>query len=105
MFPFELIIFLSEIDDKETEQGNDSKWKESLIARARTRQNINLMQLVYEHSSSNSEAIARVTEGSNSEDSDDEEFFIPKKEWDKVRQPLFILTCYLTCYFLNQLTI
>lgn len=69
--------------DSETERGNDSKWKESLIGRARRRQNINLMQLVYEHSSSYSVATARVTEGSSSEDSDDEEFFMPKKEWDK----------------------
>lgn len=51
------------------------------------------MQLVYEHPSSNSVATSRLTEGSNSDDSDDEEFFIPKKEWDKVRLPLFILTC------------
>ncbi|KAI0488248.1 hypothetical protein KFK09_028075 [Dendrobium nobile] len=69
--------------DSDAERGNDSKWKESLIARARTRQNINLMQLVYEHSSSNPVSTGRVITGSNSEDSDDDEFFIPKSEWDK----------------------
>ncbi|XP_020698587.1 ribosome biogenesis protein BMS1 homolog isoform X1 [Dendrobium catenatum] len=68
--------------DSDAERGNDSKWKESLIARARTRQNINLMQLVYEHSSSNPVSTGVIT-GSNSEDSDDDEFFIPKSEWDK----------------------
>ncbi|XP_020585704.1 ribosome biogenesis protein BMS1 homolog [Phalaenopsis equestris] len=70
-------------EDTDSEGGNDSKWKKSLIARARMRQNTNLMQLVYDQSSSNPATTGRVTEGSNSEDSDDEEFFIPKNEWDK----------------------
>ncbi|PKA54628.1 hypothetical protein AXF42_Ash000463 [Apostasia shenzhenica] len=65
----------------DSEEGN-SKWKEPLIAKARWRQNVNLMQLVY-GSSSKSASTTKVAEGSSSEDSDDEEFFIPKRERTK----------------------
>lgn len=70
-------------EDTDSETGGiDSKWKESLIARARMRQNINLMQLVYGDSSSKLVTPARVTEGDSSEDSDDD-ILVPKAELEK----------------------
>ncbi|KAG0473265.1 hypothetical protein HPP92_015122 [Vanilla planifolia] len=70
-------------EDKDSDIGNDSKWKESLIARATSKQNVNLMQLVYEQSSFKSVTPAMISRGNNSEDSDDEEFFVPKSDWVK----------------------
>lgn len=61
--------------------GNASKWKESLTERTASRQNINLMQLVYGNSATMS--AASVGHGVD-EESSDEEFFKPKGEGKKV---------------------
>lgn len=60
--------------------GNISKWKESLLERTVSRQNTNLMQLVYGKSAS----IHATQDSSESEGSEDEEFFKPKGEESKV---------------------
>lgn len=70
--------------------GNASKWKESLAERTASRQNINLMQLVYGKSATMS--ISSVN-GNIDEESDDDEFFKPKGEGKKVCQLIFFVTC------------
>ncbi|XP_024985545.1 ribosome biogenesis protein BMS1 homolog isoform X1 [Cynara cardunculus var. scolymus] len=76
-----------EEDDLEENVGNASKWKESLVERTISRQNMNLMQLVYGQSESKPNASLR--EDSDAEESDDEEFFKPKGEENKkLRQGL-----------------
>ncbi|KAJ0013539.1 hypothetical protein Pint_19535 [Pistacia integerrima] len=64
--------------------GNISKWKESLLERTVSRQNINLMQLVYGKSASTSATSSNgVQDSSEDEESDDDEFFRPKGEGNK----------------------
>ncbi|KAJ0969389.1 hypothetical protein J5N97_022266 [Dioscorea zingiberensis] len=60
---------------------HNSKWKESLISRTMSRRNSNLMQLVY----GPAESAVSLEEPNNSEsdDSDDEDFFKPKGEMEK----------------------
>lgn len=67
-----LKLFSFGILDDETE--NNSKWKESLLARTLSRRSANLMQLVY------GQASKKLDEGNDSsaEESSDEEFFVPK---------------------------
>ncbi|CAI9112326.1 OLC1v1012764C1 [Oldenlandia corymbosa var. corymbosa] len=60
--------------------GNISKWKEPLAEMNASRQNINLMQLVYGNSTTVSVAAIN---GSIDEESDDEKFFKPKGEGTK----------------------
>lgn len=65
--------------------GNISKWKESLLERTFSRQNINLMQLVYGKSAPTSLTHSNgVQDSSEDEESDDDEFFRPKGEGNKV---------------------
>lgn len=68
----------------EDEIGNASKWKDSLAERIASRQSTNLMQLVYGKPAPSSTG-NEVQKGSNDEESDDEEFFKPKEEGEKVR--------------------
>ncbi|XP_021906755.1 LOW QUALITY PROTEIN: ribosome biogenesis protein BMS1 homolog [Carica papaya] len=64
--------------------GNISKWKESLLERTASRQNINLMQLVYGNPASASTTyIDNDQDGSEDEEGDGDEFFKPKGEWSK----------------------
>ncbi|GKV36233.1 hypothetical protein SLEP1_g44383 [Rubroshorea leprosula] len=68
----------------ENVMGNISKWKESLLERAVSRQTTNLTQLVYGKSASTSPTL--VTEERDSgedEEDDDDEFFKPKGEGKK----------------------
>lgn len=60
--------------DSDDETENNSKWKESLLARTLSRRSANLMQLVY------GQASKKLDEGNDSsaEESSDEEFFVPK---------------------------
>ncbi|KAF0913694.1 hypothetical protein E2562_023783 [Oryza meyeriana var. granulata] len=64
--------------DSDDETENNSKWKESLLARTLSRQSANLMQLVYGQASKKLDS--RTSEGNDSsaEESSDEEFFVPK---------------------------
>lgn len=65
--------------------GNISKWKESLMERTVSRQNTNLMQLVYGKSTSASTmAMDEAQDSSGDEESDGDEFFKPKGEGKKV---------------------
>lgn len=78
-------------DDNNSDVGSESsdggiehnaKWKESLIARTISRRNSNLMQLVYGPTSES--AVAEEEQNSSeSEASDDENFFKPKGEREK----------------------
>ncbi|KAF3973392.1 hypothetical protein CMV_003173 [Castanea mollissima] len=71
-----------EID--EDDMGNISKWKESLMERTVSRQNTNLMQLVYGKSTSASTtAMDEAQDSSGDEESDGDEFFKPKGEGKK----------------------
>lgn len=70
------------------ENANSSKWKESLIARTLARKSVNLMQLVYGQPVSNQ--ASAVPDSSESEGSDDEDFFKPKGQADKVCPSFFI---------------
>ncbi|XP_020113105.1 ribosome biogenesis protein bms1-like isoform X1 [Ananas comosus] len=74
----------------EDDAGNASKWKESLIARTLMRQNGNLMQLVYGQSLSNSAAASqKERESSESDESEDGNFFIPKGQREKMADEKF----------------
>ncbi|KAI3719658.1 hypothetical protein L6452_20560 [Arctium lappa] len=76
-----------EESDLEENLGNASKWKESLVERTISRQNMNLMQLVY--GQSESKPNASLHEDSDAEESDGDEFFKPKGEGNKkLRQGL-----------------
>lgn len=67
---------------------HNAKWKESLSARTISRRNSNLMQLVYGPTSES--AVAEEEQNnSESEASDDENFFKPKGEREKVT-PLLV---------------
>ncbi|KAK4598333.1 hypothetical protein RGQ29_015700 [Quercus rubra] len=74
-------------EDQETDEddmGNISKWKESLMERTVSRQNTNLMQLVYGKSTSASTtAMDEAQDSSGDEESDGDEFFKPKGEGKK----------------------
>ncbi|KAL7159295.1 hypothetical protein ABFS83_01G018200 [Erythranthe nasuta] len=70
-------------DDKEDEMGNVSKWKESLSERTAARRKINLMQLVYgKPESKSSDEMKEISD----EGSEDDEFFKPKGEVNKISQ-------------------
>ncbi|PIN24705.1 GTP-binding protein AARP2 involved in 40S ribosome biogenesis [Handroanthus impetiginosus] len=69
-----------EEEDNEDEMGNVSKWKESLAERTASRQNINLMQLVYGKPASKS---PNEIKDASEEESEDDEFFKPKGEGNK----------------------
>lgn len=77
----------------EDEMGNVSKWKESLSERTASRQNINLMQLVYGKPGSKSLDEMKDT---SEEDSEDDEFFKPKGEGKKVC-PYMLFLFSLSC--------
>lgn len=68
--------------------GNASKWKESLGERTVLKRNANLMQLVYGESASKSTTSIDEAQGSSqdeeSEDDENDEFFKPKGEGNKV---------------------
>ncbi|KAF5728790.1 ribosome biogenesis protein bms1-like isoform X1 [Tripterygium wilfordii] len=72
----------------EDDMGNISKWKESLVERTLSRQNVNLMQIVYGKSASASASastgsVNEEEEKSEDGESDGEEFFRPKGEGSK----------------------
>ncbi|KAL0311937.1 UNVERIFIED_CONTAM: Ribosome biogenesis protein BMS1 [Sesamum radiatum] len=67
-------------DGEDDEMGNVSKWKESLAERTSSRQNINLMQLVYGKPASKTSTEMKE---SSDEESEDDEFFKPKGEGSK----------------------
>lgn len=65
--------------------GNISKWKESLMERTVSRQNTNLMQLVYGKSTSTpTTTLNEAHDSSEDEESDGDDFFKPKGEGKKV---------------------
>lgn len=66
------------------EMGNISKWKESLAERTVSRQTKNLMQLVYGEPASISDALVDKEINSEDDDSEDDDFFKPKGEGNKV---------------------
>ncbi|KAJ8774790.1 hypothetical protein K2173_017236 [Erythroxylum novogranatense] len=71
-------------DKDEDDMGNDSKWKESLVERTLSRQNISLMQHVYgKPSSFSATPMNRNQDGGDGEESDGDEFFKPKGEGNK----------------------
>lgn len=73
-------------EDHETDEddmGNVSKWKESLLERAVSRQRTNLMQVVYGKSTSVSTPASQTQENSEGEESEEDDFFTPKKEGKK----------------------
>ncbi|KAL8063300.1 hypothetical protein ABFX02_01G018900 [Erythranthe guttata] len=70
-------------EDNEDEMGNVSKWKESLSERTAARRKINLMQLVYgKPESKSSDEMKEISD----EGSEDDEFFKPKGEGNKISQ-------------------
>ncbi|KAL3506624.1 hypothetical protein ACH5RR_032006 [Cinchona calisaya] len=79
--------FLDEDEDHlsqaEVEIGNASRWKESLVGRTASRQNTNLMQLVYGKSATMATASVHGSVDEESDDDDDDEFFKPKGEENK----------------------
>lgn len=70
----------SELSHSEEEDGigNASKWKESLIARTVSKQNTNLMQLVYGQPGLKPDSVEEPQGSSESGESEDDEFFKPK---------------------------
>lgn len=72
-------------EDKEGTMGDTSKWKESLISRTISKRKINLMQLVYGHSTSTSTSMSfhDLAEDSDCDSSDEEEVFKLKRNSEK----------------------
>lgn len=68
----------------EEDMGNASRWKDSLLERALSRQNKNLMQLVYGKSTSDLASDISEPQGSTDDESEDDDFFKPKGEGAKV---------------------
>lgn len=68
--------------DIEESMGNASKWKESLVERTVSRKSTNLMQLVY--GKSETEPNNSSHEDIDADESDDDEFFKPKGEGNKI---------------------
>uniref|UniRef100_A0A0E0KDB8 Bms1-type G domain-containing protein n=1 Tax=Oryza punctata TaxID=4537 RepID=A0A0E0KDB8_ORYPU len=64
--------------DSDDETENNSKWKESLLARTLSRRSANLMQLVYGQVSKKPDSITSEGKDSSAEESSDEDFFVPK---------------------------
>ncbi|KAM7279637.1 hypothetical protein ACFE04_006771 [Oxalis oulophora] len=74
---------MEDIEDHKTEdEGNISKWKESLAERTALRQNFNLMQLVYGNPATTATFDSEAKDSSD-EDSEDDTFFKPKGEGKK----------------------
>ena len=71
--------------------GNASKWKESLVERTASRQNVNLMQLVY----GKAEKTSTASVNSTVDEESDDEFFKPKGEGKKVCQLLILNFFYM----------
>ncbi|KNA09833.1 hypothetical protein SOVF_149750 isoform B [Spinacia oleracea] len=67
----------------EEDMGNASRWKDSLLERALSRQNKNLMQLVYGKSTSDLASDISEPQGSTDDESEDDDFFKPKGEGAK----------------------
>lgn len=86
LFPRDLVYFDILVTTVEVEMGSASKWKETLAERTASRLTVNLMQLVYGRSASDSATMPNKGQGSSGEESDDEEFFKPKGEGQKVCQ-------------------
>uniref|UniRef100_A0A6N2LE54 Uncharacterized protein n=1 Tax=Salix viminalis TaxID=40686 RepID=A0A6N2LE54_SALVM len=72
----------SEEDRNEVDMGNVSKWKESLMDRTISKQNNNLMQLVYGKSASTP---INEKQGDSEDEESDDEFFKLKGEGNKRR--------------------
>lgn len=72
-------------EDREGKMGDTSKWKESLISRTISKRKINLMQLVYGHSTSTSTSMSfhELAEDSDCDSSDEEEVFKLKRNSEK----------------------
>ncbi|KAL6976244.1 Glycoside hydrolase 2 (Mannanase, beta-galactosidase) [Sarracenia purpurea var. burkii] len=65
--------------------GNASKWKESLAERTILRQNANLMQLVYGKGATTASTLDDEAQASSEdEESEDDEFFKPKGDGNKI---------------------
>lgn len=73
----------SDEDVTEQDMGNASRWRESLLERTVSRQNINLMQLVYGKSGSNLTPDMSEPLRSSDDDSEDDGFFKPKGKGGK----------------------
>ncbi|CAL9776169.1 unnamed protein product [Musa acuminata subsp. burmannicoides] len=69
--------------NSEDEGENVSKWKESLLAKTVSRQNGNLMQLVYGRNVTASTTTSQEAHDSSESDDSDEDFFMPKGERTK----------------------
>uniref|UniRef100_A0A803LZZ4 Bms1-type G domain-containing protein n=1 Tax=Chenopodium quinoa TaxID=63459 RepID=A0A803LZZ4_CHEQI len=63
--------------------GNASKWKDSLLERTVSRQNMNLMQIVYGKPIPNLASDIGESQGSSDDESEDDDFFKPKGEGAK----------------------
>lgn len=73
----------SDEDMEDEDMGNASRWRESLLKRTVSRQNTNLMQLVYGTSTSNLTPDMSEAQRSSDDESEDDEFFKPKGEGSK----------------------
>lgn len=89
-FPYQFMHVLAGED-----MGNISKWKEFLAERTASRKNVNLMQLVY--GKPVSESSNEKQNSSEKEESEDDEFFKPKGEGNKVCPCILPLSHTRTC--------
>uniref|UniRef100_K4A518 Bms1-type G domain-containing protein n=1 Tax=Setaria italica TaxID=4555 RepID=K4A518_SETIT len=67
-----------EASASDDETGNNSKWKESLLARTLSRRSASLMQRVYEQPSTKLDGVLSEENNDSEANSSDEEFFVPK---------------------------
>ncbi|KAK8445986.1 hypothetical protein SEVIR_9G418700v4 [Setaria viridis] len=67
-----------EASASDDETGNNSKWKDSLLARTLSRRSASLMQRVYEQPSTKLDGVPSEENNDSEANSSDEEFFVPK---------------------------
>lgn len=87
-----LIMFLEDM-------GNISSWKESLFERTISRQTTSLMQLVYGKSTSGPTASANEEVSSEDDESNEDDFFTPKVQGNKVFSPLCLTNFFFSSIF------
>ena len=79
--------------------GDIASWKESLFERTISRQTPSLMQLVYGKSTSGPTASVNEEVSSEDDESNEDDFFTPKVQGNKVSSPLCLNNFFLVFFF------
>ena len=89
--------------------GDIASWKESLFERTISRQTPSLMQLVYGKSTSGPTASVNEEVSSEDDESNEDDFFTPKVQGNKVSSPLclnnFFFSLFLCCFSTSDISV